>query len=42
MGYKCEKCGFCAYHIRDMKSREWICDNEQSENYCLETDYEDG
>lgn len=33
-------CGNCKYHkyIDD----EWVCDNEESENYGLETEYADG
>lgn len=33
-------CGTCAYHI-PMPLNEWACDNEQSENYGLETEYGD-
>ena len=33
-------CGTCAYHIR-VPLDEWVCDNEDSDTYGLETPYED-
>lgn len=33
-------CGNCKYHKRIYG--EWVCDNEESENYGLETEYYDG
>lgn len=33
-------CGTCAHHL-PMPLNEWVCDNEESENYGLETGYED-
>lgn len=34
-------CGDCIYHI-PMPLGEWICDNDESEYYGLETEYCDG
>lgn len=31
----CSKCKYCQY-----SDEEYICDNEESENYGLETDYD--
>lgn len=36
----CKCCGTCTYHI-PMLAEEWVCDNENSENYGLETGYRD-
>lgn len=33
-------CGKCEY--RRYIDGEWVCDNEESENYGLETEYYDG
>lgn len=33
-------CGTCVYHIR-VPLDEWVCDNEDSDTYGLETPYED-
>lgn len=38
MNKKC--CGTCRHHL-PLPLDEWICDNEESENYSLETGYED-
>jgi hypothetical protein len=32
-------CGTCEHHT--MKNGEWYCNNQDSENYVLETEYED-
>lgn len=32
-------CGTCQWHT-PMPLNEWYCDNEESENYSNETDYE--
>lgn len=35
-------CGTCAHHRPDPFDKdEWICDNERSDYYCLETGYDD-
>jgi hypothetical protein len=33
-------CGTCAYHI-PVQMNEFVCDNEESENYGCETGYDD-
>lgn len=33
-------CGTCRYHI-PMPPDEWVCDNEESEYYALDTEYRD-
>lgn len=35
-----ECCGTCAWHF-PMPFEEWICDNENSDNYGMETEYGD-
>ena len=35
------RCGECTFCRKDRESGEWICCNEESENYGLETDYND-
>ena len=34
-------CGTCKYHRTD-DNGEWVCTNDLSEYYALETDYSDG
>lgn len=36
-----ECCGTCRYHVRGEIPGEWVCNNAESENYALETDYSD-
>ena len=38
-----ECCGTCRYHVRGEipGEGEWVCNNAESENYALETDYSD-
>lgn len=38
MSRKC--CGTCEFHV-PMPMDEWTCDNEDSDNYGCETDYND-
>lgn len=39
MDNKRDCCGNCLYHRKDRDSNEWTCNNEESENYGLETGY---
>jgi len=32
-------CGECKYHKYSPSDGEWICTNEDSDNYALETEY---
>lgn len=34
-------CGTCAYHRYDREMEEWLCRNDESENYADYTDYND-
>ena len=37
-----EICGTCKHHKPDLfDGEDWRCDNERSQHYCLETDYQD-
>lgn len=36
-----ECCGTCKYHCRADGEDDWTCENEDSEYYAVETDYED-
>lgn len=36
-----EKCGNCKHCRYDWELSEYICQNEESDNYGLETDYEE-
>ena len=34
-------CGNCKHHKRDKESGEWICHNQESDNFGLEIEYSD-
>ncbi|MCD7862842.1 MAG: hypothetical protein LUG61_04875 [Lachnospiraceae bacterium] len=34
-------CGTCRWHKFDRKYGDWLCTNEESENYAVFTGYED-
>lgn len=38
---KCEVCGNCRHKTYDREENAFTCDNEESENYGLEIDYND-
>lgn len=37
-----ECCGTCCYNKKDWQTKEFCCGNEDSENYGLQTFYDDG